>query len=82
MKNTRELVLEGLLSFDKELDFSSKIIKEILDKNDDLTGQDKAFIKRLFEGVIERRIELDHRISAVSKTPVSKMKPVADSRKW
>lgn len=76
MKNTRELVLEGLLSFDKELDFSSKIIKEILDKNDDLTGQDKAFIKRLFEGVIERRIELDHRIGAVSKTPVSKMKPV------
>ncbi len=76
MKNTRELVLEGLLSFDKELDFSSKIIKEILDKNDDLTGQDKAFIKRLFEGVIERRIELDHRIDLVSKTPVHKMKPV------
>ena len=76
MKNTRELVLEGLLSFDKELDFSSKIIKEILDKNDDLTGPEKAFIKRLFEGVIERRIEIDYRIDSVSKTPVSKMKPV------
>ncbi len=76
MKNTRELVLEGLLSFDKELDFSSKIIKEILDKNDDLRGAEKAFIKRLFEGVIERRIELDYRIDSVSKTPVSKMKPL------
>ncbi|MBR1862244.1 MAG: 16S rRNA (cytosine(967)-C(5))-methyltransferase RsmB [Lachnospiraceae bacterium] len=75
MENIREIALDGLLTFEKELCFSNKLIKDILDKYDYLEGRDKAFLKRLFEGCVERRIELDYRIDLVSNTPVKKQKP-------
>ena len=76
MENTREIVLDGLLTFEKELCFSNNLIKDILDKYDYLDTRDKAFIKRLFEGCVERRTELDYVLGLFSSVPVKKMKPL------
>ena len=76
MENTREIVLDGLLTFEKELCFSNNLIKDILDKYDYLDTRDKAFIKRLFEGCVERRTELDHVLGLFSSVPVKKQKPL------
>jgi len=76
MENTREIVLEGLLAVEKELSFSNKLVSDILDKYDYLDSRDKAFIKRVFEGTIERKIELDYHIDNLASVPVRKMKPL------
>lgn len=74
--NGREIVLDLLLEWEKEKIFSHKLIRDVLDKYDYLSGQEKAFIKRLAEGTIERGIELDYIIDSVSSVPVKKMKPL------
>lgn len=74
-ENTREIVLDMLLLVDKEEVYSHRIIRDVLAKYDYLSGQEKAFMKRLFEGTIERRIELDYILNTVSSVPVRKMKP-------
>ena len=74
--NTRELVLEILLEVTKEQEFSHIAIRNVLEKYSYLSRQERAFIKRLSEGTIERRIELDYLIDQISKTKTAKMKPV------
>ena len=76
MENTREIVLDTLLTLEKENGFSHVMIRSVLDKYNYLENRDKAFIKRVCEGTIERRIELDYYLNAFSKVPVSKMKPL------
>lgn len=76
MENTRELVLDILLTLEREGGFEGKLIKAVLDKYNYLEQRDKAFIKRLAEGTIERQIELDYYIDNFSNTPVRKMKPL------
>ena len=75
MENTREIILEILLEFDKGTEFSNVLLRQTLAKYDNLSGQEKAFIKRITEGTIERRIELDYILGQFSSVPVSKMKP-------
>lgn len=75
MENTREIILEGLLELEKENVFSNVLIRQILEKYDYLPLRDKAFIKRVTEGTVERRIELDYMINRFSSVPVPKMKP-------
>lgn len=74
--NDRELVLNMLLSVERQEDYSHRIVKDILAKYDYLSGQEKAFIKRLFEGTVERGIQLDYYLNQVSNTPAKKMKPL------
>lgn len=74
--NGREIVLDMLMEWEKGNVFSHKLIRDVLGKYDYLTGQEKAFIKRLAEGTIERQIELDYVINQVSSVPVKKMKPL------
>jgi len=74
--NTRELVLDILLAIEKGEGFSHKLLKDTLDKYDYLERKDKAFIKRIVEGTLERRMYLDFIINAYSNTPVNKMKPL------
>lgn len=76
MENTREIILEGLLEMEKEDVFSNVLIRQILEKYDYLPLQDKAFIKRVTEGTVERRIELDYILNRFSGVPVPKMKPL------
>ena len=50
--NARELVLDMLLSLEREEDYSHRLIKAVLDKYDYLESREKAF--RLFQGAFER----------------------------
>lgn len=72
----RRLVLDILLECDKPGCKSGDVIKAVLDKYDHLDQRDKAFIRRLSEGCIERAITLDHVIDLYASTKTSKMKPV------
>lgn len=71
--NLRMLVLEMLLT---ENVYSHVIVRDVLNKYNYLSQQEKSFTKRLYEGVLERRIELDYVLNRFSKVPVNKMKPV------
>ena len=72
--NTREVILEMLLDVNRNNTFSHILLKNVLDKYNYIEEQDKAFIKRVFEGTLEREITLDHVINTYSKVPVEKMK--------
>ena len=74
--NPREIVLDTLLVLEKENTFSHKLIKDVLDKYDYLDARNKAFIKRVTEGTIERQIELDYYLNQYSSVAVCKMKPL------
>lgn len=73
--NTRELVLEILLELGRGEAYSHVLIRSVLDKYDYLPAQEKAFVKRLAEGTIERGLELAYILNQFSKVPVKKMKP-------
>ena len=75
-ENTREIVLDMLLSIERSEEYSHKLMKAVLDKYDYLDAQEKAFMKRLAEGTIERKIELDYVLEQFSSVPVKKMKPL------
>lgn len=74
--NTRELVLFILMEVTKNNEYSHIAIRNVLDKYQYLSKQDRAFITRVTEGTIERMIELDYIINQYSKVKVNKMKPV------
>ena len=79
--NLRQLVMEMLLAVtiqreDRPMEYSHVIIRDVLNKYNYLSGQEKAFMKRLFEGTLERMIELDYLLDQFSKVKVAKMKPV------
>ncbi len=74
--DTREIIAEILLSLEKGQDFSHKLMKAVLDKYDYLDPREKAFIKRVTEGTIERQLELDYYLDHFSSIPVRKMKPL------
>lgn len=75
-ENTREIILDTLLTLERGEEFSHKLVKAVLDKYDYLAGRDKAFIKRVTEGTIERQLELDYYLDHFSSVPVRKMKPL------
>lgn len=74
--NGREAVLDILLELAGQTEYSNILIAAVLDKYDYLDSREKAFIKRVGEGCIERRIQIDHVLDQYSKTPVIKMKPL------
>lgn len=76
VENTRELVLDMLAEITSGKEYSHKAISQVLEKYDYMGGQDKAFIKRLTEGTIERQIQIDYVIDSISNIPVKKMKPL------
>lgn len=73
--NERELIVEILLEIERNAVYSNVLIRDVLDKYDYLENRQKAFIKRVAEGTIERKIELDYILNQYSKVPVRKMKP-------
>ena len=74
--NAREIVLDILLALEREEDYSHRLIKAVLDKYDYLEGREKAFIKRVTEGTLERGLELDYYLDRFSSLPVGKMRPL------
>ncbi|MBO5208018.1 MAG: 16S rRNA (cytosine(967)-C(5))-methyltransferase RsmB [Lachnospiraceae bacterium] len=74
--NTREIILDILLELAKSDEYSNLLLAGVLEKYDYLDAKEKAFIKRVTEGTIERRIQIDYILDHVSKVPVKKMKPL------
>lgn len=74
--DARELVLDTFLEMEKTGSFGDSLIRNVLDKYDYEEPKQKAFFKRLAEGVLERKITLDWAIDCYAKTPVKKMKPL------
>lgn len=71
----RALVLEILLEVEKG-EKSHIILRQVLEKYQYLSKQERAFLTRVTEGTIERKIELDYIINQFSKVKTNKMKPV------
>ncbi len=71
---SRSLVLDILTEYEKDGRGSTDILKAVLDKHDYLDARDKAFIKRLAEGCLERAISLDHVIDSYASTKTARMK--------
>ncbi|MBQ0043169.1 MAG: 16S rRNA (cytosine(967)-C(5))-methyltransferase RsmB [Lachnospiraceae bacterium] len=74
--NEREIVLNLLIEFDKNERHANELLSGALAKVDYLPANEKAFVKRLFEGVIEKQYYLEHVIKRYIKTPISKVKKV------
>ncbi|HJA94243.1 MAG TPA: 16S rRNA (cytosine(967)-C(5))-methyltransferase RsmB [Candidatus Eisenbergiella merdipullorum] len=72
----RALALDLLLEEERGTEYESRLLKSALDKYDYLDGRDKAFLKRLVDGVTERRLQLDYVLEQFSSLPVRKMKPL------
>ena len=76
MDNTRAIALDALMEAESAKGGYGNLITNVLNKYDYLDRRDKAFIKLLFEGTIERRITLDFILDRKSSVKTAKMKPV------
>ena len=65
-----------LLAIDRDGQYSHLVLRDVLDKYQYLSKQERAFLTRLTEGTIERMLTLDFVIDQFSKTKVKKMKPL------
>lgn len=74
--NARELALDIFLEAEKTGSYVNTLIRDTLDKYDYEDPKEKAFLKCLSEGTMERRITLDWALNCYSKTPTEKMKPL------
>lgn len=74
--NSREIVLDILLEISGQNEYSNILITAVLNKYDYLEPREKAFIKHVAEGTLERRIQIDYVLDRYSKVPVRKMKPL------
>lgn len=75
-ENSREIILDTLLAMERDKEYSSRLSAAVLDKYDYLDIREKAFIKRVTEGTVERQIELDYYLDRFSSVPVRRMKPL------
>ena len=76
MENVREIVLDALLTLEREGGLSHQLIRSVLNKYDYLDARDKKYFKRVTEGTLERQLELDYYLNHYSSVPVRKMKPL------
>ncbi|MCR4566981.1 MAG: 16S rRNA (cytosine(967)-C(5))-methyltransferase RsmB [Pseudobutyrivibrio sp.] len=74
--NNREIALDTLVEILEHGQFSHIYLKAVLDKFAYLEKNERAFITRLVNGTVERKIELDYIIDNYSKTKAKKMKPL------
>lgn len=75
MANVRELVLNILMEYERDGVRKPSLLKDSLNKYDYLETRDKAFMKRVVDGCIERQIQIDYILDSFSKTPVARMQP-------
>ena len=65
-----------LLAIDRDGQYSHLVLRDVLDKYQYLSKQERAFLTRLTEGTVERMLTLDYVIDQFSKIKVKKMKPL------
>lgn len=73
--NLREIIIEILLELERTDGYVNLLLADVLEKYDYLEPREKAFIKRVTEGCVERKIQMDYVLDGISKVPVKKMKP-------
>lgn len=76
MENARELILDMLMEILEKGTYSHLVVRDVLNKYDYIDSRDKAFVKRVTEGTLERMIQIDYILDQFSKVPVLKMKPL------
>ncbi len=74
--NLRELVLEVLLAVTRDHAYSHLVIREMLEKYQYLSKQERSFLKRVCEGTLEQMIWIDYVINQFSSVKVNKIKPI------
>lgn len=74
-ENIRELAVEMVKEISAGKEYSHILIKNVLDKYSYLPAVDRAFLKKVTEGTIERQITIDYILNQFSKVQVNKMKP-------
>lgn len=74
-ENIRELAVEMVKEISSGKEYSHILIKNVLDKYAYLPAVDRAFLKKVTEGTIERQLTIDYVLNQFSKVPVNKMKP-------
>ena len=70
--NSRNVVLT-MLEKTENGEKSHIVLKNTLDGYQNIDKQTRAFITRLFQGTLERQIELDYIINSYSKTKTEKI---------
>lgn len=75
-ENIRLLVLDILLEVEKKNIFVKDALHKVLSNKQFMSKQDRAFITRLVEGVIEYQVRLDYVIDCYSSKKVQKCKPL------
>ena len=75
MENIRELAVDMLSEIMEEGSYCHLVIRSVLQKYNYRDSRDKAFLKRLVEGTVERCIQIDYVLDQFSKVPTVKMKP-------
>lgn len=73
--NLRSVAADTLVEILEHGQFSHIYLKAVLDKYGYLEKNERAFITRLVNGTVERKLQLDFVIDSFSKTKVKKMKP-------
>jgi len=73
--NTRELIVDMLMEIYAGNEYSHILIRNVLNKYEYLPESDRAFVKKVTEGTLERGITIDYILNQYSKVPVNKMKP-------
>lgn len=73
-KLARQTAVEALLQINEEGGYSNVVFHNLVTRNE-LSQQDVSLCSVLVYGTLERRLTLDHIISAYSKTPVRKLTP-------
>ena len=74
--NLREIAMETVIEILENGQFSHIYLKAVLDKYGYLEKNERAFLNRLVNGTVERKLQLDFIIDSFSKTKVKKMKPL------
>ncbi len=75
MANIREIALNIIIEYYRDGTRKPSLLKDSLEKYDYLETRDKAFIKRVVDGCIERQIQIDYLIDSFAKTKVKDMQP-------
>ena len=75
-KNARSVALDALLEIFERDGMSHLVLRRAFKAYPELDRQQRAFIARIVEGTVERRLELDYVIDQFSHTPVPRLKPV------
>lgn len=76
MKNARETAFQVLYQVLEQEEYSHLVLGRVLKEEAQADKRDRAFVTRLVEGTLERLLTIDYMLNQVSKTKVTKMKPI------